>query len=101
MLQSAIERMHHCQAIHQKTVHVREQFQGQTVWDGDVEIFELNGHPKALRCFAWLHQDGKDVRYVAFLESVVLNSPGAAVRALIALGFSKAAGSHLTSLDPE
>ncbi len=26
---------------------------GEIVWDGDVLAFELDGHPTALRCFAW------------------------------------------------
>jgi hypothetical protein len=35
---------------------VHETFQGQTVWAGEVEVFDLVGHPKAKRCYAWAHK---------------------------------------------
>lgn len=34
---------------------VREMHNGQTVWDGIVEVFDLTGHPKANRIYAWSH----------------------------------------------
>ena len=33
--------------------HVHEVFEGETVWVGEVLMFELEGHPTATRCFAW------------------------------------------------
>ena len=39
-------------------VPVHEVFNGQTVWHGDVEVFDLTGHPKAKRAYAWSHLDG-------------------------------------------
>ncbi len=30
-----------------------EGFEGQVVWDGIVEVFDLVGHPKAKRCYAF------------------------------------------------
>lgn len=32
---------------------VVEEFRGETVWEGEVLIFELQGHPSARRCYAW------------------------------------------------
>jgi hypothetical protein len=85
LLQSAIHQLHNCEAVHQKTVFVDEKFQGSAIWQGDIEVFELMGHPKAKRCFAWFHSDpGKGVRPVALLERWPIISPQAAIRFAIA-----------------
>ena len=50
---------------------MHEVFEGKTVWKGEVEIFDLTGHPKAKRAYAWSHLDGKKderTRFVAVLE---------------------------------
>ena len=70
-LQTAIQHLHNCVAVWCETVPVHEIFQGQTIWQGEVEVFDLNGHPKAKRCYGWSHLDGpKDERerFVAVLE---------------------------------
>jgi hypothetical protein len=46
-LQDVIRRLHGVDAKHLESVPVKEVFQGRTVWDGIVEVFELRGHPKA------------------------------------------------------
>ena len=96
LLQEAVQRLHKCEAIHAKTVFVREQFQGHTLWEGEVEVFEVNGHAKAQRCFAWLqHLGSKGVRYVALLEHGLVTSPQTAVSASIALDIAKPLESDL------
>ena len=83
-LQDAINRLHGYQATYLETVPVREVFQGQTVWEGDVEVFSIKGHPKASQCYAWAHKtDKKDKRYVAVLELPPVDSAQAAVKAAI------------------
>lgn len=32
---------------------VTERFQGETVWTGEVLVFELEGHPSAELAYAW------------------------------------------------
>jgi hypothetical protein len=79
--------LHNCGAAYVKTVPVSEVFQGKTIWRGDVEVFDLNGHPKARRAYAWSHLDGpKDDRtqFVAVLEIPPVDSPQAAVKVAIA-----------------
>jgi hypothetical protein len=49
----AIRHLHDCGAKHVETVHVREEFQGQLVFERDVEVFDLNGHAKVKRAYAW------------------------------------------------
>ncbi|MGA2868096.1 MAG: hypothetical protein ABSF34_02905 [Verrucomicrobiota bacterium] len=96
LLQEAVQQLHKCEAIHVKTVFVREQFQGHTLWEGDVEVFEVKGHAKARRSYAWLqHLGGKGVRYVALLEHGLVTSPQTAVSASIALDIAKPLNSDL------
>jgi hypothetical protein len=58
---------------------VRETFQGETVWEGEVLVFELVGHPSASRCYAW-EVDGE---VTAVLGEKPVDSALAAVRAAI------------------
>ncbi|MDO8750484.1 MAG: hypothetical protein Q7K03_05000 [Dehalococcoidia bacterium] len=63
---------------------MKETFQGQTVWEGTVQVFELQGHPTASRCYAWSHAtQGKKRRFVAVLHQGPVDSPEKAVRAAI------------------
>jgi hypothetical protein len=85
-LQVAIQELHKCGAVHRETVPVHEIFRGQTVWQGQVEIFDLTGHPKAKRAYAWSHREGKDdqgERFVTVLEIPPVVSPETAVKASI------------------
>ena len=47
---------------------MKETFQGKTVWEGDVEVFDLIGHPKAKRCYAWAYDVETGSRTLAVLE---------------------------------
>jgi hypothetical protein len=85
-LQVAVLQLHDCGAVWRSTVPVHEMFQGKTVWQGDVEVFDLNSHPKAKRAYAWSHLDGaKDERerFVAVLEIPPVVSAETAVRVQI------------------
>ncbi len=82
-LQSAIRDLHGCESTHAYSVPVKETFEGQTVWEGIVEVFALQGHPTATRCYVWSHavDDSEKRRYVAVLHEGPVDSPEAAVRA--------------------
>ena len=60
-LRSTIRRLHKCEAAYSRTETVKQVVNGQVLWDGNVEVFALLGHDRALRCYAWghLHDDGK------------------------------------------
>jgi len=78
--------MHGCGAVWLRSEHVHETFHGKTVWNGDVEVFTLTNHPKALHAYAWAHLDGmKDdkTRYVAVLELPPVKDAKSAVQASI------------------
>ena len=51
-LQEVIHKLHGGKATHVHSVPVKETFQGKTVWDGIVEVFDLHGHPRANRIYA-------------------------------------------------
>jgi hypothetical protein len=92
-LQVAVSQLHNCGAVWHSTVPVHEVFNGQTVWQGDVEVFDLFKHPKAKRAYAWSHLDGaKDEleRYVAVLEIPPVVSAETAVRVQIVKDARKA-----------
>jgi hypothetical protein len=80
-LQQAIQEMHGCKSIHERTARVREVSHGKIIWNGEVEIFALNGHPWAEGCYAWSYQgdDGKE-HYTVVLKIPPLDSPEKAVR---------------------
>jgi hypothetical protein len=85
-LRVAIRRLHGVESTHIESVPVKEIFQGKTVWDGIVEVFELKNHPTAARVYAWAHdtEDAqKPKRHVTVLHQEPVTSPMLAVRAFI------------------
>ena len=85
-LKIAIWHTHGCRAAHLKTEHVHETFNDKTVWNGDVEVFNLIQHPKAKRAYAWAHleceRDHK-WRFVVLLELPPVKDAKTAVQASI------------------
>ena len=86
---AAIESMYECRAKYVESVDVTETFEGKTVWDGVVEVFDISGHAEASRCYAWTFKDNGGQRYVTVLESPPVTSPVTAVRAALASGQQK------------
>jgi hypothetical protein len=92
-LREVIQRLHGVEAKHVESVPVKEQHQGQTVWDGVVEVFDLIGHPKTHRVYAWAHETGnakKPKRHVTVLHIPPVVSPQTAVKAAIIQEFRNA-----------
>lgn len=84
-LQDAIKHLHGCDSKWVESVQVHETFQGQTVWDGEVQVFFLIGHPTAQRAYAWSYAtEGERRRFVAVLEAGPVKDAVTAVRASIA-----------------
>jgi hypothetical protein len=85
-LQIAVQHLHNCAAVWRETVPVHEVFKGRTVWKGDVEVYDLTGHPKAKRCYAWSHREGPNdqgERFVAVLGIPPVESAVTTVRVQI------------------
>lgn len=86
-LAHAIRNTHGGEPTWVESVPVRETFEGETVWDGVVEVFELVGHPDADRVYAWPYvTDEGRTRIVCILSVPPVDSPLAAVRAAIHQG---------------
>lgn len=83
-LKEAIETMHHCKASHVSSKPVIELFRGEVAWDGVVETFNLEGHPKAKRCYAWSFMENGERQYSTALEIPPVDSPESAVKVAIA-----------------
>ena len=85
-LRDVIHKLHGAEATHVESVPVKETFQGQTVWEGKVEVFKLHGHPKANRVYAWAHDTDdpqKPKRHVTVLHIPPVTSAVMAVKAAI------------------
>lgn len=91
-LKEAFRNLHNCDSIWIETVLVTETFQGQTVWDGTVQVFDLIGHPTATRCYAWSHavEGSENRRFVAVLHQGPVDSPENAIRVAIIQGNKEA-----------
>jgi hypothetical protein len=84
-LAEAIESQHGCNAIFAHEIPVVETWQGKIVWDGVVSVFDLNGHQRAKRAYAWSEPvEGSNKRqFFAVLELPPVDSASAAVKASI------------------
>ena len=81
-----IQKLHGAEATHVESVPVKETFHGETVWEGIVEVFELRGHPKANRVYAWSHDTddpAQPKKHVTVLHLGPVMSAAMAVRAAI------------------
>lgn len=83
-LRQAVESQHGGTATFVQSVPIHEEHDGKTVWDGTVAVFDLAGHPKAIRAYAWSYErpDGKR-RFIAVLHVPPITGPRDAVRAAI------------------
>jgi hypothetical protein len=91
-LKEIIRKLHGSEATHVETVPIVESHEGQTVWEGEVEVFDLADHPKASRVYAWSHEtDEPDrPRTVTVLHVPPITSPRKAVQASIVQAFREA-----------
>ena len=86
-LLDAIRHLHGVGAKWIESVPVVEKFNGVTVWEGEVQVFELVNHPSAKRAYAFSHAaDGHKRHFVAVLELPPVVDAVTAVRAAIASG---------------
>ena|SRR4030042_7084477 len=89
-LKKAILDLHGCKATWIESVPIKEVFEGETVWEGIVQVFEVD-HPKPKLCYAWSHglDNSKKRRFFAVLHEGLVDSPQAAVKAAVVSEFRK------------
>jgi len=76
-LKQAAEKLHNCRASHIEDVIASEKFGQDTVWGGVVSVFEIKGHDKADKCYAWSSpiEGSKKRRFYAVLNIRPVDSP--------------------------
>src|SRR6266404_3547597 len=85
-LQDVIRKLHGTESTHVETVPIKEIFNGETVWEGEVEVFDLHDHPKTHRVYAWAHDtddSNNPKRHVTVLHVPPATSSRKAVQASI------------------
>jgi len=84
-LKQAVESQHGGSAMYVQSVPIHESHNGETVWNGAVQVFDLEESPSgATRAYAWSYglPDGNR-RFVAVLHTGQITGPREAVRAAI------------------
>ena len=80
----AIRDLHGEEATHVRSEPVKETFQGETVWEGVVEVFSIRGHPEATTAYAWGFENDYGHRaYTAVLGVGPIRTARDAVRAAV------------------
>jgi hypothetical protein len=83
-LEVAILTKHKCTPTHRETVFVQEKTtDGEMVWEGQVEVFDVTGHKEAQKCYAWWHTDGHGTKIFTVLGNQVVSSAQRAIQAAI------------------
>ena len=79
--------LHECRCSHFGTEHVKEEHEGQIVWEGDVEIFHLEDHKEAKVAYGWGWDAGDDnIDYIGILQLPPIETAYDAVKAAIVSG---------------
>src|SRR6185437_11501481 len=84
-LKQAIEGLHGGTAMFAQSVPVAEKFDGKTVWDGVVQVFDLADNPQSTCTYAWAYEleNGKR-RVLSVLHTDKINSPVGGRAAIVA-----------------
>ena len=89
-LKQVIFHLHKSDSKHIGSVLVEEVFRGKTLWKGDVEVFDLTGHPKAKRCYGWSY--GQPEQFITILELPPVTDAKSAVKVGVSYQIKKARG---------
>lgn len=83
-LLDAIRHLEGCDATWVESVPVHETHEDKTVWDGEVQVFDLVKHPKTKRAYAWSHAtEGARRRFHVVLHLPPVDGPAMAVRTAV------------------
>ncbi|MEP7149639.1 MAG: hypothetical protein ABI857_12230 [Acidobacteriota bacterium] len=88
-LKELIEQEYGTTAKHVETVSVHETFNGETIWDGEVEVFDVPEFSDADRVFAWMFEGDAGQQQVTVAQIPPATSPENAVKAYIVSQYGK------------
>ena len=84
-LLNAIEKKAGCAAVYIQTQPVKLSVDGNVVWKGKVDVFELKGHPQAKNAFGWaLENEGDKKEYITVIGIPPLDNAVSAAKAYVA-----------------
>jgi hypothetical protein len=83
-LQEAIRAEHGCESRFVESLPVVIHTGGRIEWSGEVAAFDLLGHAKAVRAYAWATRSSSGPRFAAMLQGPRVENPELAVRAHMA-----------------
>jgi hypothetical protein len=70
-------------ARHITSTAVIEVFEGDLIWEGVVETFEVACNPDIKRCYGFTYREDETLQYVTIAETDEVNSPKLAVKAFV------------------
>ncbi len=80
-IQDAIKKGYGLEATHIKTISVNFKHDGESIWDGEVEVFEIKGHAEAKQAYGWgFKKDDGAIEFVTVLEKPPVDGPETAVK---------------------
>jgi hypothetical protein len=71
-------------ARHVTSTAVIEIFEGDLIWEGVVETFEITCNPNIKRCYGFTYREDDSLGYATIAETDEVNSPKLAVKAFVA-----------------
>jgi hypothetical protein len=83
-IEETLDKAFKLESKHLETLKVFESFQGKVVFDGDVEVFDITGHPETSRCYAWAEKTATGNDSTVILEQPPIKNALDAVRAALA-----------------
>ncbi|MDD4871496.1 MAG: hypothetical protein PHR77_13145 [Kiritimatiellae bacterium] len=93
LLTMAVEEACGCRAVHVRSEDVIEKHAHRLVWDGTIEVFELQEHPTAKICYAWQDYTKGYENFVTILGVPAIDSVNKAVQAyIVSMGRKKETG---------
>jgi hypothetical protein len=84
-LRQAVEEMHSCGAqLVQSAARAGKIPKARAAWEGTVHVFDLEGHPKAIRAYTWSSEiEGREAAVLRRVQLGTIKAPIDAVRAAI------------------
>jgi hypothetical protein len=82
-LKCAVEKNIGGIARHVTSTAVIEIFEGNLVWEGVVETFDVACNPNVKRCYGFMYRENDSVGYATIIETDAVNSPEMAVKTFI------------------
>ena len=83
-IKCAVEKNIGGMARHVTSTVVIEVFEGDLMWEGVVETFEVACNPNVKRCYGFTYRQDDSLGYATIPETDEVNSPKMAVKAFIA-----------------